>query len=167
MSRLRLLAIAMLIPFGALSVYALQQVGFVGVLEYQFANSGGIQVWVDLLIAMVLFVAGLAVVGIAAFGLGRALTPTPVPTKAGMLTTTGMYRWVRHPIYTGVLLVVAGLTLRSGNVLTLVIAAATVAFFDRNAAWEERQLRRRYRDYDGYAAITPRFIPGTRPRRRR
>lgn len=111
------------------------------------------------LTANLLFFGGLALVGAAAAGLGRALTPTPVPTEAGRLTTTGLYRFVRHPIYTGVLAVVAGITLRSGSWLHLALAAATVVFFDRKAAWEERALRDRYPDYGDYAARTPKFVP--------
>lgn len=48
-------AIAALIPFTALTVYALYDVGFVGVFEHQFATSGGVQVWVDLAIAVTFF----------------------------------------------------------------------------------------------------------------
>ena len=53
-----------------------------------------------LAVAGVLFFGGLGLVVISALGLGRALTPTPVPTQSGQLTTTGLYGFVRHPIYT-------------------------------------------------------------------
>lgn len=54
MQRLRLLAIALLIPFGGLTAYAVYQHGFKGILEYQLQTSAGLQVIVDLVIAMVL-----------------------------------------------------------------------------------------------------------------
>ena len=114
-----------------------------------------------LAVAGVLFFAGLVLIAVSAFGLGSALTPTPVPTSGGRLTTSGLYRLVRHPIYTGVLATVAGITLRSGNWVHVAIAIATYLFFDRKAAWEEQQLREAYPDYDDYAARTPKFIPGT------
>ena len=117
-------------------------------------------------LAGVLFFGGLALVAVAALGLGAALTPTPVPTRAGELQTTGLYRFVRHPIYTGVLVTVAGITLRSGSWVQVAIAAVTVGFFDRKAAWEERQLRDRYPDYGAYAARTPKFVPGLVRRQR-
>ena len=116
------------------------------------------------LIAAILFFAGLALIAISALGLGAALTPTPVPTERGALQTSGLYAYMRHPIYTGVLMVVAGMTLRSGSFLHLVVAAATVAFFDRKAAWEEQQLSARYPDYRAYASVTSKFFP-RRPRR--
>ncbi len=115
--------------------------------------------------AGIAFFTGLAVIVAAALGLGRALTPTPVPNQRGTLTTGGFYRYVRHPIYTGVLTVVVAMTVRSGSWITLAVAVATVAFFDRKAAWEEQQLVREFPDYPAYAATTPRFVP--RPRQLR
>jgi len=53
MQRLKMLNLAMLVPFTVLSAYAVYDVGFVGVLEHQFSSSGGVQVWVDLAIALI------------------------------------------------------------------------------------------------------------------
>ena len=108
--------------------------------------------------AAVLFFGGLALIAVAALRLGSALTPTPVPTRSGVLKTSGLYRYMRHPIYTGVLTVVTGMTLRSGSFLHVVIALVTIVFFDRKAAWEEQRLIDRYPDYPEYAARTPKFI---------
>ncbi len=111
-------------------------------------------------IAGALFFFGLGLIAISALGLGSALTPTPVPTRSGQLTTSGLYRLVRHPIYTGVLLTVTGITLRSGNWVHVAIAVATYIYFDRKAAWEEHRLQERYPGYRSYAARTGKFIPG-------
>ena len=45
----------MLIPFTALTLWAAYEYGGTGILEYQLATSAGLQVWIDLVIAMVLF----------------------------------------------------------------------------------------------------------------
>lgn len=116
-------------------------------------------------VAAVLFFGGLAIIVMAALGLGSALTPTPVPTQHGTLSTNGFYRYVRHPIYSGVLVTVAGMTLRSGSWIQLAIAVLTLFFFDRKARWEERQLAERYRNYADYSATTPRFVPRLSARR--
>lgn len=113
-------------------------------------------------IGAIALVLGVVLVAAASLRLGRALTATPVPTQAGELVTHGLYRYMRHPIYSGVLLAVAGLTLRSGSVVTLVVAVATVVFFVVKSTWEERRLAERYEGYAAYAATTPRFVP--RPR---
>lgn len=101
---------------------------------------------------------------VAALRLGDGLTPTPVPRDGGQLRTDGPYAHVRHPIYTGVLLIVIGITLRSGSVVVLALAAVTVAFFHGKARFEEGLLAERYPAYRRYAARTPRFLP--RPWRR-
>ncbi len=110
-------------------------------------------------VAAVLFFAGLGLIAIAALGLGSALTPTPVPNQRASLRTSGLYAWVRHPIYTGVLSVVIGMVARSGSWLSLAVGIGAVVFFDRKAAWEEDQLRDAYPDYPAYAAQTPKFVP--------
>lgn len=95
----------------------------------------------------------------AAFGLGDRLTPTPVPRDGGELRTDGPYAQVRHPIYSGVLLILVGIALRTGHALGLVLVVVTVAFFHAKAAFEERLLAERFPGYPDYAAITPRFVP--------
>ncbi len=109
--------------------------------------------------------AGLVIIAIASLRLGRSLTPTPVPTASGKLTTAGLYRFVRHPIYTGVLAVVLGLVVRSGSWIHFVIGVGTALFFNNKAKWEEQQLAERYPDYADYAAATPRFVPFAPPRK--
>ncbi|MEM7342348.1 MAG: isoprenylcysteine carboxylmethyltransferase family protein [Actinomycetota bacterium] len=113
---------------------------------------------VDTLGAIAL-VLGVVLVAAASLRLGRALTATPVPTRDGELITHGLYRYVRHPIYSGVLLAVVGLTIRSGSLITLAVAVTTVVFFVVKATWEEQRLAERYEGYAAYAASTPRFVP--------
>ena len=50
----RTLAIILLIPFSVLTVYALSQVGYVGLIDYHRHSPAGWQVIVDLIIALVL-----------------------------------------------------------------------------------------------------------------
>lgn len=95
----------------------------------------------------------------AAFGLGDRLTPTPVPRDGGQLRTDGPYAHVRHPIYSGVLLIVVGIAIRTGSVSGLVLAGVTIGFFHGKVVFEERLLIERFPDYPAYAAVTPRFVP--------
>lgn len=105
---------------------------------------------------------GLIVVAVGATGLGRLLTATPVPKSGGALVTDGLYRWVRHPIYTGVLLIVVGLVAPSGRWLTLVLGCLTAVFFFVKSTWEEERLAERYDGYADYRRATPRFFPRLR-----
>jgi protein-S-isoprenylcysteine O-methyltransferase Ste14 len=104
----------------------------------------------------------------AAFGLGDRLTPTPVPRDGGELRTDGPYAHVRHPIYSGVLLIVVGIALRTGSALGLMLTMVTIGFFHAKASYEERLLTERFPGYPAYADVTPRFVPRPwhlRPRR--
>ncbi len=105
---------------------------------------------------------GLIVLAASARSLGSALTATPEPRANARLQTDGLYAHVRHPIYSGVLLVVVGLVARSGSWIVLAVGVATCGFFTVKAAWEERRLAVRYADYRDYAARTGRFVPRLR-----
>jgi protein-S-isoprenylcysteine O-methyltransferase Ste14 len=109
-------------------------------------------------------VAGAAALVFAALNLGRSLTPLPTPASNSTLRTGGLYRFVRHPIYSGLLVLVFGSTAASGSVVRLTLAAALLVLLVRKARWEEDMLRRRYPGYDDYARRTPRFVPRLRPR---
>lgn len=115
--------------------------------------------WLRIL-ADIVFWAGIAVAVVAAASLGRALTATPVPNGSGELRTGGLYRFARHPIYSGVIVLVVAIAARSGNWWTLVLAVGTIAFFVVKSSWEERRLTERFDEYAAYSATTGRFFPG-------
>ena len=50
----RIIAIAILIPFSLLTVYAVMEVGYYGIFEYHLHSPAGWQVFTDLVIALVL-----------------------------------------------------------------------------------------------------------------
>jgi len=102
---------------------------------------------------------GAAFLLIGFINLGRSLTPLPVPVPHGELRTGGIYRLVRHPIYTGLIFLAAGLLPSRNSVVSLALALALTAWLMAKARWEERKLRDRYVDYAAYCARTPRFVP--------
>jgi len=112
----------------------------------------------------VLRVGGAAAVIAAALRLGRSASVHPAPTAGAVLRTDGPYRFVRHPIYSGVLLLAAGIAATAGSILAIATFVALIAVLAVKARLEERLLRRRFPDYANYAASTPRFLP--RPTRR-
>lgn len=107
----------------------------------------------------VIFV-GIVLVIAGARALGRALTPFPVPLENAGLRTGGIYEWVRHPIYAGVVIGALGWVLWCLSPLGLGYWLVVVLFFDRKAAHEERWLRRKYPEYDAYSARVKRLFPG-------
>jgi protein-S-isoprenylcysteine O-methyltransferase Ste14 len=78
------------------------------------------------------------------------------------LVTSGAYRLVRNPIFTGVIATFAGLTLMVPNVIAVAGLAALVIGVQMEVRLEEEpHLRRVHGDaYDRYAATVGRFLPG-------
>jgi len=103
--------------------------------------------------------AGLGFLIVAALGLGRSLTPSPLPKSDAMLQTGGLYRRVRHPIYGGLLLWAAGVTLACPDFMRGGLFVVLCAFFWTKVRFEERQLRRHFANYAAYARQTPMFVP--------
>lgn len=117
-------------------------------------------------IAGVAGVAGVLIMLLGGTALGRGLTAAPLPNAHAQLRTGGLYQFVRHPIYSGLLLMAGAISVVSGSVARLVVFVALVGLINVKARWEERQLMRRFPDYAAYAARTPRFVPGAfAPRR--
>lgn len=102
---------------------------------------------------------GLLVAVAAAVGLGRGLTPLPKPNDAGRLVASGVYRWVRHPIYTGVLLIALGWAFYIEGLVTLWSVLVMAIFFDIKSRREERWLLEKYPEYAAYREKTRRLIP--------
>jgi protein-S-isoprenylcysteine O-methyltransferase Ste14 len=78
---------------------------------------------------------------------------------AGMqVVSGGVYRYLRHPIYAGDLLLLLGLELALNSWLVLA-AAALVPPVVYRAVQEEQTLRKMITGYEDYASRTKRFIP--------
>ena len=107
-------------------------------------------------------VVGVAVMVLGATGLRRGLTATPLPNAHAQLRTGGLYRYARHPIYSGLLLTMASITVASGSGLRLLTLGVLVLLLTAKARWEETRLIQRFEGYAGYAARTPRFVPRLR-----
>ncbi len=116
-------------------------------------------------VLLVLTVVGLAIAGLGLAGLGDSLSAHPEPLASGSLRTEGVYRFVRHPVYTGLLVAAASVTARSGSVAVVVVLVVLVVLLAGKAWWEESLLREQHPQYADYAARTGRFVPKL-PRRR-
>ncbi|MEN9621434.1 MAG: hypothetical protein RL499_1627 [Actinomycetota bacterium] len=103
---------------------------------------------------------GVVIALVAIAGLGRTLTASPVPKAGGELVTTGVYAWVRHPIYTGIIVAALGLAFIGASVGHLIVAGALIVLLMVKSRLEERMLLGRYRDYAAYAARVGRLVPG-------
>jgi len=104
-------------------------------------------------------IAGAAAIVLGAIQLGTSLSAHPAPPRDATLRTTGAYRYARHPIYTGVLVLAAAIAATAGSVLHAVLWAVLLALLTVKARFEERLLRQRFPGYPAYRASTRRFLP--------
>ena len=105
---------------------------------------------------------GLALRLWAVAALGRAFRTTVEVDSEQAVVSTGPYRWVRHPSYSGLLLIVAGCGLAAGGWLALpVCAAVALPAMLWRVQVEEAELTRVLGDrYRAYQARTRRLLPG-------
>jgi protein-S-isoprenylcysteine O-methyltransferase Ste14 len=83
----------------------------------------------------------------------------PTPKTLGALVTTGPYRWIRHPMYTSVLLGAAAPALMSEPPAGWLVWSALAMVLLVKSILEERWMREQHLDYDAYRVETNRFIP--------
>ena len=114
-------------------------------------------VWV---VASAFFIVAAVVGVLGGTRLGSNLTPNPIPKPGGTLETGGLYRFVRHPIYSAVFALALALTVLGASIAHLAIFVMLVMLLGIKARAEERLLRERFPDYREYQATVGRFIPG-------
>jgi len=106
----------------------------------------------------VLFLVGGVGMVLSALFLGRALTPIPHPNGAG-LSARGVYRWVRHPMYTSILVLCVGVAASRGALAVWVGVLLLTVFFELKTRLEEKYLIGAYDGYAAYASRTGKFVP--------
>jgi protein-S-isoprenylcysteine O-methyltransferase Ste14 len=98
--------------------------------------------------------------------LGMNLTDTVVTRKAHTLVVKGPYRWVRHPFYDTVALLLFAISLVAANWFMLVSGTLVFTLLAVRVPREEDRLVARFGDaYRGYMTRTNRFLPTVRPPR--
>jgi isoprenylcysteine carboxyl methyltransferase (ICMT) family protein YpbQ len=77
------------------------------------------------------------------------------------LIRTGAYRWVRHPIYTGLIVAFLGCAIAQGQVQCFLGVAIIAGAFIYKLRVEERMLSERFQEqYARYRKEVPALIPG-------
>jgi protein-S-isoprenylcysteine O-methyltransferase Ste14 len=91
---------------------------------------------------------------------GSRLTPFPKPVAGQELIASGPYRYVRHPMYFGIILFTLGVGLAYANPVTILSSLAFTVFFMAKTDHEERLLVQDVPGYRQYRSAVPwRLIP--------
>lgn len=83
----------------------------------------------------------------------------PEPSPDAILVKEGPYKYIRHPMYTSVLLGCIGLILIDFNLIRLIVFS--ILFFDLlfKLEWEEKMLLQKFAGYQDYCKSTHKLIP--------
>jgi protein-S-isoprenylcysteine O-methyltransferase Ste14 len=100
------------------------------------------------------------IIALAGFvALGRNLTPNPKPRVGGKLVRHGIYRFIRHPLYSSLIVGCFGWGLNWQSVPAVGAALFLAWALNAKARVEEHWLCERFPEYAEYAARVRRFIP--------
>jgi protein-S-isoprenylcysteine O-methyltransferase Ste14 len=111
-------------------------------------------------LGLVCLVLAAGVGGLALLAMGSDTRVHPVPDARAPLRVSGIYAWIRHPMYAAVLLATLGVTLSSGRVLSLLAFLALVGVLHLKARFEDRMLQEKFGwQFSVYASRVPALIP--------
>lgn len=132
-----------------------------GVLLLRALKAGGVVLESPIVqaVGVALFLSGLGLAVWARVNLGRNWGMPMTQKDEPELVTSGPYRLVRHPIYTGILLGMLGTAL-AANVYWLALGGLMGVYFIYSATVEERILTASFPEaYPSYRARTKMLIP--------
>ncbi|TPV31898.1 isoprenylcysteine carboxylmethyltransferase family protein [Paucihalobacter ruber] len=110
-------------------------------------------------VAIVFFGLGLLITMVALLQLNKNLSPFPTPKSNSALIKNGLYKYIRHPIYTGLLFLFFGYTVYSESIYRLIVSILLLALFHVKSRYEEQKLKERFVEYESYRTNTGRFLP--------
>lgn len=112
-------------------------------------------------LAVAVMLAALAIRWSAVWNLGKAFSANVAIRSGQRLNTTGMYGWVRHPSYLGLLLVFAAIGIHSRHWIGMALMAVPTAALIYRIHVEEIALREAFgAEYAEYSRVTKRLVPG-------
>ncbi len=91
--------------------------------------------------------------------LNKNLSPYPSPKTHSKLITSGMFKYIRHPIYTALILGFLSWSLYKSSLFQLCVSLALIIVFYFKSKYEEQLLINKFEDYKSYKNNTGRFLP--------
>jgi protein-S-isoprenylcysteine O-methyltransferase Ste14 len=120
-------------------------------------------VWASaVIIGNVLCGVGLVIIALAFASLRGAIQIEPEPKPGAQLVETGVYKYLRHPIYTGIIFCVIGLFFRQPSIWVAVTGALVIILLFFKVRFEEKLLLAVYPGYADYRRKTWGLFPGLR-----
>lgn len=108
---------------------------------------------------LIISIIGLLVVILAILQLNKNLSPFPTPKDASVLLENGLYKFIRHPIYSGIILMLTGYSFYKDSWYKLGITLLLLLLFYFKTQYEEQLLQIKFEDYKTYKSKTGKFFP--------
>lgn len=110
-------------------------------------------------IGVTLILIGVLLIMLIYFSFGQYMSPNPVPLKNSILKTTGFYKFIRHPMYLAVVILMTGVILYFQAFINLLWLPVLFLFFIIKSSMEEKLLSKKFPEYISYISRTKRIIP--------
>lgn len=91
--------------------------------------------------------------------LGNSFSPLPVPRKNVSFINHGIFRYMRHPMYSGLMLICLGISFVSGNEFRFLMSIMLYGILDQTIQGEEKDLEAIYPEYASYKARVVKWFP--------
>jgi protein-S-isoprenylcysteine O-methyltransferase Ste14 len=127
-----------LIPLKEFSVQLPLWISFMGLMI-------GLCGWIPVIMALIV--------------LNENISPFPTPKESAVLVQHGIFKYVRHPIYTGILISCYGFGFYKANFIQISIATLLLLLFIYKARYEEMLLEKKFNNYSAYKKKTGMFLP--------
>lgn len=116
--------------------------------------------WFVQVLSIILIVLGMGMFALAVLHLGENLSPMPKPREdKHALVTSGIYAFVRHPIYAGILVAAFGWSIFWGSLWAILLSVLLLVWLDVKSRHEERWLAEKYPEYADYRSRVKKLIP--------
>lgn len=129
---------------------------FCFIFDFDWSLKSGFAI---LKIGLYIAVFGGIIIILALLQLNKNLSPFPTPKNNTTLLQNGLYKYIRHPIYTGIILLFTGYSLSQNSFYKLGISLLLVILFYFKSNYEELRLEQKFPDYKLYKSKTGKFFP--------
>ena len=98
----------------------------------------------------VFIILGFILIIIAFKDLGKSISPMPKPKDNSKLITTGIYNFIKHPMYYSLIIISLGFLLKSLTLYNLLLSISLLLIVKIKIDIEEKYLIKKFKNYKSY-----------------
>lgn len=115
--------------------------------------------FVGLIIGGLLLLAGLALGFSAVNSMKQPISVLPSPINGSRLITNGPYKYIRHPMYSSIIMASMGIVIAAPTASRLVALSCLIIVLTIKTKYEETLLGAKFKAYKDHIYYTGRFVP--------